>query len=194
MRARPIILGLLLAVIILFGIILINPCTTDEPVKLDDVEQVEVVEPVEEVEVTEPVKSEPSVTTPPKTETTTPIVTTPTTSTATTGEKITWRVTAYCACSKCCGKWANNRPTDENGDPIVIGAAGVQLIPNVSCGAAKLPFGTQVQLDGYGTVTVHDRGAKWLVDKYGEYYIDIYMSDHTKASAFGRQYLEGVIL
>ena len=129
----------------------------------------------------------------------TPVTTTtPTTTTETetvkTPQKIKYRVTAYCACSKCCGKWANNRPVDANGQPIVIGAAGVRLTPNVSCGNANLPFGTQVKLDGYGTVTVHDRGADWLVDKFGENYIDIYMSDHEAARQFGLKYLEGVIL
>ena len=24
-----------------------------------------------------------------------------------------FRLTAYCPCSKCCGKWGKNRPTDE---------------------------------------------------------------------------------
>lgn len=173
MKVRPIIVVLLTVVILLFGIILINPCETTEPPIIDDVEKVETEEP-SDVETVEPPTND--------------VVETPTI------EKITWRVTAYCACSKCCGKWANNRPTDENGDPIVIGAGGVPLIANVSCATAYLPFGTQVQLDGYGTVTVHDRGADWLVDKFGEYYIDIYMSDHNEATAFGRQYLEGVIL
>lgn len=126
----------------------------------------------------------------------TPVTTTTTTETETvkTPQKIKYRVTAYCACSKCCGKWAYNRPVDAKGQPIVIGAAGVRLTPNVSCGNANLPFGTQVKLDGYGTVTVHDRGADWLVDKFGENYIDIYMSDHEKARQFGLKYLEGVIL
>lgn len=132
--------------------------------------------------------------TPVTTTTPTTTVTTTETETVTAPQKITYRVTAYCACSKCCGKWANNRPVDSNGNPIVIGAAGVQLIPNISCGNVNLPFGTQVKLDGYGTVTVHDRGADWLVDKFGENYIDIYMSDHNKARQFGLKYLEGVIL
>ena len=29
-----------------------------------------------------------------------------------------FRLTAYCACEKCCGKWALNRPVDENGETV----------------------------------------------------------------------------
>lgn len=106
---------------------------------------------------------------------------------------ITYRVTAYCACEKCCGRWAFNRPTDENGEPIVYGAAGVALVNGYSC-AGTLPFGTKVELDGYGVVEVQDRTANWIVDKYGENIIDIFINDHEKAWDFGEQYLEGVII
>ena len=106
--------------------------------------------------------------------------------------KITFRVTAYCACSKCCGSYANNRPKDEAGNPIVVGAAGTQLVSGVSC-ASPLPFGTQISLDGYGTVVVQDRTAQWVVNKHGTYIVDIYFSDHETARQFGLQYIEGVI-
>ena len=33
-----------------------------------------------------------------------------------------YRITAYCACEKCCGEWAKNRPGG-----IVVGAAGIEL-------------------------------------------------------------------
>ena len=38
-----------------------------------------------------------------------------------------FRLTAYCSCSLCCGKWANNRPVDENGNEIVYGSIGERL-------------------------------------------------------------------
>lgn len=107
-------------------------------------------------------------------------------------EKLTFRVSAYCACSICCGKWANNRPIDENGNPIVYGAAGKPLTGDVSC-ASPLPFGTEIDLDDIGTVVVEDRTAKWVVNKYGQYIIDLYMTDHQKAREFGVRYIEGVI-
>ena len=36
----------------------------------------------------------------------------------------TFKLTAYCACEKCCGKYAKNRPVDEYGNPIVYGSSG----------------------------------------------------------------------
>ena len=105
----------------------------------------------------------------------------------------TYRVTAYCPCEKCCGKWAKNRPLDENGEPIVVGAAGVELVSGYTV-AGTLPFGTKVELEGIGVVEVQDRFAKWIVDKYGENIIDIYMTDHKAAWNFGEQYIEGVVL
>ena len=108
-------------------------------------------------------------------------------------EKITFRITAYCSCPKCCGKWASNRPVDENGNEIVIGAGNVPLTPRVSC-ASPLPFGTRIKLDGFGTVIVQDRTAQWVVDKYGENIIDIYVNNHDDIKSIGLQYVEGEIL
>lgn len=108
-------------------------------------------------------------------------------------ENIIYRVTAYCACEKCCGKWALNRPLDEHGNPIVYGAAGEVLTSGVSV-ASPLPFGTQIELDGYGIVVVQDRTAKWVVEKYGENIIDIYFDSHEEAWNWGCQYIEGVIV
>lgn len=121
-----------------------------------------------------------------------PTIPTDTTTTDAVLEKHTFRVTAYCSCSKCCGKWANNRPLDANGNPIVKGASGDVLIPMVSV-ASPLPFGTEIELEGVGTVVVHDRTAQWIVDKHGQYILDLYFNDHQKASDFGVKHLEGAI-
>lgn len=88
------------------------------------------------------------------------------------------RITAFCACSVCCGEWANNRPLDENGDPIVYGASGKELTPGVSV-ACSLPYGTKIQIDGLpGTYIVQDRTAEWIQDKYNGMTVDIYMDSH----------------
>ena len=108
-------------------------------------------------------------------------------------EPIVYRVTAYCACEKCCGKWALNRPVDENGNPIIRGAGGVELVNGYTV-ASPLPFGTKIELEGYGVVEVQDRTANWIVEKYGENIIDIYIDDHDKAWDFGVKYWEGVIV
>ena len=106
--------------------------------------------------------------------------------------KILYRVTAYCPCEMCCGEWAKNRPLDENGEPIVVGSWGVELVDGYSA-ASPMAFGTQVELDGIGTVEIQDRTAQWVVDRFGENIIDLYMTDHKTASEFGVQYIEGVI-
>ena len=88
------------------------------------------------------------------------------------------RITAFCACSVCCGEWANNRPLDENGNPIVYGASGKELTPGVSV-ACSLPYGTEIQIDGLpGTYIVEDRTAEWIQDKYNGMTVDIYMDSH----------------
>lgn len=88
------------------------------------------------------------------------------------------RITAYCACSVCCGEWASSRPLDENGDPIVYGACGEELIPGVSV-ACSLPYGTKLEIDGLpGTYIVQDRTAEWVQDKYAGMTVDIYMDSH----------------
>ena len=88
------------------------------------------------------------------------------------------RITAFCACSVCCGEWANNRPLDENGNPIVYGASGKELTPGVSV-ACSLPYGTKLEIDGLpGTYVVEDRTAEWIQDKYKGMTVDIYMDSH----------------
>lgn len=94
-----------------------------------------------------------------------------------------FRITAYCSCEKCCGEWAKNRP---NG--IVYGAAGVELKAGVSC-ASPLPLGTVVEVEGLGEYIVQDCPAQWVIDKYGENQIDIYLDNHEAASAFGLKQL-----
>ena len=93
------------------------------------------------------------------------------------------RITAYCACEKCCGEWAKNRP-----DGVVYGAAGIELKAGVSC-ASPWPIGTVVEIEGLGEYTVQDRPAKWVIEKYGENQFDIYFDDHEAACEFGLQYL-----
>lgn len=109
-------------------------------------------------------------------------------------EVVEYRVTAYCPCEKCCGEWAKDRPLDENGEPIVYGAWwGKELTANYSA-ASPMAFGTKVDIEGFGVVEIQDRTADWIVDKYGENIIDIYMTDHEQASEFGVQYLKGALV
>lgn len=95
-----------------------------------------------------------------------------------------YRITAYCACKKCCGVWAENRP---NG--IVKGAMGVELTPGYSV-ASPLAFGTKLYIEGYGDVVVQDRTASWVVEEYNGEIIDIYFDSHEEALNFDVRYAD----
>lgn len=97
-----------------------------------------------------------------------------------------YRLTAYCGCSKCCGKWGENRPLDENGKPIVytanmsIAKEGVTVAADINV----LPYGTKVIIDGHEYI-VQDRGGVINGNR-----IDIYFESHQDALNFGVQYKE----
>lgn len=95
-------------------------------------------------------------------------------------------VTAYCSCEKCCGEWANQRPTDEYGHPIVYGSSGEQLIPEYSIAVDLdlIPYGETIYINDMPYVA-HDKGSAIQGKK-----IDIYMSSHEKALQWGRQTME----
>lgn len=61
-----------------------------------------------------------------------------------------FKITVYCACAKCCGKYAYNRPVDSNGNVIVKGASGRVLIPHYSIATDPrvIPSGKEVVING----------------------------------------------
>lgn len=85
-----------------------------------------------------------------------------------------YKLTAYCACKKCCGK--------SNG----ITASGVKAKEGVTVAADTRvhPFGTKLIIDGH-EYTVQDRGGAIKGNK-----IDIYFDSHQKALEFGVKYKE----
>lgn len=94
-----------------------------------------------------------------------------------------WKITAYCACVKCCGK------TD------AITASGKKALYGfVACN--WLPFGTRVRISGLGEFTVQDRGARsQFGDKKNHIkHLDIYLPTHKQALIFGVKHLEVTIL
>lgn len=114
-----------------------------------------------------------------------------------------FRVSAYCACEKCCGRWGSV--------PVSSGcrktASGHRIDPGGRdygriCAAPKsYPFETRIMLTGYGEVTVRDRGGSikaagdavaGKVLKYDR--LDILMRTHEEANQFGVQYLTGTII
>lgn len=97
-----------------------------------------------------------------------------------------FKLTAYCGCRKCCGKYADNRPVDENGNVIVTGSIGVRLEAGISIAVDPrvIPYYSQVVINGH-TYTAHDTGGNIKGNR-----IDVYFDDHDEAWDFGTQYAE----
>ena len=101
-----------------------------------------------------------------------------------------YKITAYCACKKCCGIWADSRPLDGNGNPIVYGASGMVLIPDYSIAVDPdvIPYGTKVYIDGREYIA-HDTGGAIDGNR-----IDFYMGSHEDALEWGVQSREIFII
>ena len=97
-----------------------------------------------------------------------------------------YTITAYCSCNLCCGKFADNRPLDENGEPIVYGASGEELIANYSIAVdAELFNMGEVLWFNDRQYVCHDVGSAIKGKK-----IDLYMSSHQLALEWGVQNIE----
>ena len=92
-------------------------------------------------------------------ETTTTTTTTETTTVETTSKIVTaaqsnligrFKITVYCACSKCCGKYAIGRPVDKDGNVIVKGSSGRVLTPlySIATDTRVIPSGKEVVING----------------------------------------------
>lgn len=86
----------------------------------------------------------------------------------------TMRITAYCGCRKCNGKWYG-QPT----------ASGTDYVEGRTIAVEKhqIEFGTHVWINGHEYVA-EDTGKHITWDC-----IDIYFDDHQEALNFGRRYL-----
>ena len=101
------------------------------------------------------------------------------------------RVTAYCSCKKCCGKWADVPPTERRL------ASGVKLWDQLVTGTlfcaapGEIPFHAAIAIPGYNggfCVPVLDRGGAIVGDR-----IDVFIPDHAAARAWGAPLLQVVI-
>ena len=89
-----------------------------------------------------------------------------------TGETITCKVTAYCPCSKCCGK--------SNG---ITASGTVATAGRTVAASSKYPLGTKLNIGGHIYV-VEDRGGAVTGNK-----IDMFVNSHSEALAWGVRYL-----
>lgn len=81
-------------------------------------------------------------------------------------------LTAYCPCPICCGAYSNmENPRTASGTTPVAG--------RTVAGPAELPFGTQLNINGY-IFTVEDRGGA-----INGNHLDVYFNTHEEALAFG---------
>lgn len=85
-----------------------------------------------------------------------------------------FKLTAYCSCEKCCGKWAKDRPVDENGNEIVIGSEGTVLEPlrSIAVDTDVIPYGTVVMIYDRAFIA-QDTGGSVKGN-----HIDIYFENH----------------
>lgn len=83
-----------------------------------------------------------------------------------------FKLTAYCGCSTCNGKWAG---IDCFGNPLEPGVIAVD--PKV------IPLGSKVRI-GDAIYTARDTGGKWVKGEH----VDIYMNTHHAAKMFGTQW------
>ena len=86
------------------------------------------------------------------------------------------KVTAYCSCEKCCGKYA---------DGITASGHKIQKGDKFCAAPKNIPFGTMLTIPGYGRVPARDRGGA-IVDGC----LDVFFDDHETALQWGVQWLE----
>jgi 3D (Asp-Asp-Asp) domain-containing protein len=94
-------------------------------------------------------------------------------------EGIQMRVTAYCPCPKCCGKYSDG-----------VTACGHEIQPGDTFVAAdgRYPFGTEMLIPGYSNsqpVQVLDRGGAIKGNR-----LDVFFATHQEALEWGVKYLE----
>ncbi|KKN73487.1 hypothetical protein LCGC14_0400620 [marine sediment metagenome] len=94
----------------------------------------------------------------------------------TSAPSILWRVTAFCPCGKCCGKWSDG-----------ITASGHPAVGEFVAAPPEIPFGTRLAIDGYAgglPVPVLDRGGAIKGKR-----LDVYFDTHQEALDWGVKYL-----
>jgi 3D (Asp-Asp-Asp) domain-containing protein len=121
---------------------------------------------------TEPTTTVVQTTTVPTTEPTTKVTTTkPVTTT-------TFRVSAYCACTKCCGK----------SDGITASGTKATQGRTIAVDPRYYPYGTKIIINGK-TYVAEDCGGAIKGNR-----IDMYFDSHQEALEWGVRYIEGVVV
>ena len=85
-----------------------------------------------------------------------------------------YRVTAYCPCEKCCGKWADG-----------FTASGKPAVGKIVAAPPIFPFGTRMYIPQYGQAVVQDRGGAITGNR-----LDVLFPTHEEALQWGVKYLK----
>jgi 3D (Asp-Asp-Asp) domain-containing protein len=94
--------------------------------------------------------------------------------------RLKMRVTAYCPCSRCCGKFADGKTA--SGKPIWTNGARFVAAPK------WIPFGAKIRVPGY-----HEAVAVPVLDRGGQIYghrLDVFFLSHHVAKEWAVQYLD----
>ncbi len=94
-------------------------------------------------------------------------------------ETVRMRVTAYCACAKCCGKFSDGITADNH---------RIRRGDTFAAADKKYGFGTELVVPGYNgsePVQVKDRGKAIKGNR-----LDVFYHTHRKARQWGVQYLD----
>jgi len=94
-------------------------------------------------------------------------------------QEVEMNVSAYCVCESCCGEWADG-----------ITASGEPAVGKLIAAPPNYAFGTRMDVPGYGTALVQDRGGAIQGNK-----LDIFFEDkggvsgHQRALNWGRKFI-----
>lgn len=90
--------------------------------------------------------------------------------------KATFKVTHYCGCSKCCGKWSSG--SDEN----AVGCLGINLTPHhsIAVNPKVIPLGTVLYDDSGDWYIAEDTGSAIKGNR-----VDLFVGNHEQALNLG---------
>ncbi|MEI6970824.1 MAG: 3D domain-containing protein [bacterium] len=94
--------------------------------------------------------------------------------------------TGYCSCGKCCGwmrKWFSAVDSAGREKKVGVTASGASAAHGTIAADRKYPFGTVMQVPGYGYGVVEDRGGAIQGD-----HIDLFFRSHSDALQWGRRW------
>lgn len=94
-----------------------------------------------------------------------------------------FRLTAYCACRKCCGK-----DPGDFGYGVTASGAVVEAGRTIAVDSSVIPLGSEIVIDGH-TYIAEDTGSAIKGNR-----IDIYFDTHQEALNFGVQYADVYII